>query len=161
MRAVVQRVARAAVSVIEGDEERDVGRIDRGVVVLLGVATGDTEAEAERMARKIATLRIFPDAGGKLNLDVGEAGGAALLVSQFTLLADTRKGRRPSFIDTASPELGERLYESVVTRLRDAGLTVQTGVFRTHMRVDLLNDGPVTIILDTQDWIGPRAGQGA
>lgn len=161
MRAVVQRVARAAVSVVDGDEEREVGRIDRGVVALLGVADGDTEMEAERMARKIATLRIFPDAGGKLNLDVGEAGGAALLVSQFTLLADTRKGRRPSFIDAASPELGERLYESVVTCLRDTGLTVQTGLFRTHMRVDILNDGPVTIILDTQDWIGPGVGQGS
>jgi len=161
VRAVVQRVARAAVSVVDGDEEREVGRIDRGVVVLLGVADGDTEMEVERMARKIATLRIFPDASGKLNLDVGEAGGAALLVSQFTLLADTRKGRRPSFIDAASPELGERLYESVVTRLRETGLTVQTGMFRTHMRVDILNDGPVTIILDTKDWIGPGAGQGS
>ncbi len=161
MRAVVQRVARAAVNVVDGAEEREVGRIDRGVVVLLGVAAGDTEAEAERMARKIATLRIFPDVGGKLNLDVGEAGGAVLAVSQFTLLADTRKGRRPSFIDAAAPEIGERLYESVVARLRDAGLTVQTGVFRTHMRVDILNDGPVTIILDTRDWIGSGQGQGA
>jgi len=161
VRAVVQRVARAAVSVVDGDAEREVGRIDRGVVVLLGVAVGDTEAEAERMARKIATLRIFPDADGKLNLDVGEVGGAALLVSQFTLLADTRKGRRPSFIDAASPELGERLYEDVVAQLRGAGLPVYTGVFRTHMRVDILNDGPVTIILDTQDWISSGTGQGA
>jgi D-tyrosyl-tRNA(Tyr) deacylase len=151
---VVQRVARSAVSVIEGGEEREVGRIDHGLTALIGVAAGDTESEAERLARKIATLRIFPDGDGKLNLDVREAGGAVLAVSQFTLLADTRKGRRPSFIGAASPELGEQLYESVVRRLRDDGLTVHTGRFRTHMRVDILNDGPVTIILDTAEWAG-------
>jgi len=164
VRAVVQRVARAAVSVVEGDvegdKEREVGRIDRGLTVLIGVAAQDGEAEAERLAQKITTLRIFPDEDGKLNLDVGEAGGAILAVSQFTLLADTRKGRRPSFIGAASPELGEQLYESVVRRLRGAGLTVHTGRFRTHMHVEILNDGPVTIILDTDDWAGsPRPSQ--
>jgi len=154
LRAVVQRVARSAVSVVEDGEEREVGRIDRGLTVLIGVAAGDGDAEVERLAQKIATLRIFPDGDGKLNLDVSEAGGAILAVSQFTLLADTRKGRRPSFVGAASPELGERLYESVVSRLRGAGLSVQTGRFRTHMHVAILNDGPVTIILDTDDWGG-------
>ncbi len=155
MRAVVQRVTRSSVGMVEDGEEHEVGRIGHGLTVLLGVASGDTESEAERLARKIATLRIFPDEDGKLNLDVREAGGAVLAVSQFTLLADTRKGRRPSFIGAASPELGEKLYESVVARLRADGLAVQTGRFRTHMRVEILNDGPVTIILDTDDWAGP------
>ncbi len=155
MKAVVQRVARSAVSVVEGDEEHEVGRIGHGLVALIGVAAGDSASEAERLARKIATLRIFPDEDGKLNLDVREAGGAVLAVSQFTLLADTRKGRRPSFVSAASPDVGEQLYDSLVAHLRAAGLTVHTGRFRTHMRVELLNDGPVTIILDTDDWIAP------
>lgn len=154
MRAVVQRVTRSAVSVAEGDREREVGRIGRGLTVLIGVAATDTAAEAARIADKIAGLRIFPDEEGKLNRDVREAGGAILAISQFTLLADTRKGRRPSFIAAARPEQGEALYEAAVARLRDAGLEVQTGRFGTHMRVEILNDGPVTIILDTAEWAG-------
>lgn len=154
MRAVVQRVARSAVSVVEGDAEREVGRIERGLTVLIGVAATDGEAEALRIADKIAALRIFPDDEGKLNRDVREAGGAILAISQFTLLADTRKGRRPSFIAAARPAHGEALYEAVVARLRASGLDVRTGRFGAHMRVEILNDGPVTILLDTAEWGG-------
>jgi D-tyrosyl-tRNA(Tyr) deacylase len=151
MRAVIQRVARSSVRVVEGGTEREVGRIGRGLAVLIGVAEGDAEADARRLAEKIAGLRIFPDDAGKLNLDVREVGGEILAISQFTLLADTRKGRRPSFVAAARPETGQPLYEAVVAHLRSAGLTVHTGVFGAHMRVDILNDGPVTIILDTVD----------
>lgn len=159
MRAVVQRVTRSSVSVVEGDQDREIGRIGRGLTVLIGVAATDTAAEARRLAEKIAGLRIFPDDDGKLNHDVREAGGAVLAISQFTLIADTRKGRRPSFIGAARPENGEPLYEAVVAALRDAGLSVQTGRFGAHMHVDILNDGPVTIILDTEEWGGKRAVQ--
>ena len=152
MRAVVQRVARSAVSVVEGDDEREVGRIGPGLMVLIGVAAGDTEAEARRLAEKIAGLRIFPDDEGKLNRDVREAGGEILAISQFTLLADTRKGRRPSFVAAAPPEQGELLYDAVVRHLRQGGLTVHSGRFGAHMHVEILNDGPVTIILDTAEW---------
>ena len=154
MRAVVQRVARSAVSVVEGEQEYEVARIGRGLTVLIGVAAGDTEAEARRIAEKIAGLRIFPDDEGKLNRDVREAGGEILTISQFTLIADTRKGRRPSFVGAARPEHGESLYEAVIAHLRAAGLTVRTGRFGAHMRVDILNDGPVTILLDTAEWHG-------
>lgn len=152
MRAVVQRVMRSAVYIVEDGDLHEAGRIGPGLTVLIGVAVGDTEGDAERLAQKIATLRIFPDDEGKLNRDVHEARGAILAVSQFTLLADTRKGRRPSFVGAASPEQGEALYNRVVARLRESGLTVETGRFRTHMHVEILNDGPVTIILDTADW---------
>ena len=152
MRAVVQRVARSAVNVVEGDEEREVGRIGPGLTVLIGVATDDTEADARRLAEKVAGLRIFPDDEGKLNRDVREAGGEILAISQFTLLGDARKGRRPSFVGAAPPEQGELLYEAVVRHLRQAGLTVRSGRFGTHMHVEILNDGPVTIILDTAEW---------
>ncbi len=151
MRAVVQRVIRSAVSVVEGDDgrEREIGRIGCGLTVLIGVAVGDGEAEATRLAAKIAGLRIFPDEGGRLNRNVREAGGEILAISQVTLLADTRKGCRPSFTEAARPEEGEPLYELVVARLRAAGLTVHTGRFGAHMRVEIVNDGPVTIVLDT------------
>jgi D-aminoacyl-tRNA deacylase len=152
MRAVIQRVARSSVSVIDDGATREVGRIGTGLTVLIGVAAGDTAAEARRLAEKIAGLRIFPDAAGKLNRDVREAGGAILAISQFTLLADTRKGRRPSFVGAAPAEIGAPLYEAVVAHLRDAGLTVHTGVFGAHMHVEILNDGPVTIVLDTAEW---------
>jgi D-aminoacyl-tRNA deacylase len=152
MRAVVQRVARSAVSVVEGDDEREVGHIGSGLTVLIGVAAEDTEAQARRLAEKIAGLRIFPDDEGKLNRDVREAGGEILAISQFTLLADTRKGRRPSFVGAAPPEHGELLYDAVVRHLRQGGLTVRTGRFGAHMHVEILNDGPVTIILDTAEW---------
>lgn len=151
MRAVIQRVARSAVSVVEDGEEREIARIGAGLTVLIGVAAGDTEAEARRLADKIAGLRIFPDDDGKLNRDVREAGGEILAISQFTLLGDARKGRRPSFVGAARPELGQPLYDLVVAGLREAGLTVRTGRFGAHMHVEILNDGPVTIIYDTAE----------
>jgi D-tyrosyl-tRNA(Tyr) deacylase len=123
--------------------------IGQGFVVLLGVAQGDTEAHADRIVDKIIGLRVFADAEAKMNLDLRQVGGALLVVSQFTLLADLRKGRRPSFIDAAAPEAGEALYRYVVQRLRAAGFTVETGEFGAHMVVEIANDGPVTILLDT------------
>lgn len=152
MRAVIQRVARSTVSIVVGSEVREVARIGLGLTVLIGVAAGDGEAEARKLAEKIAGLRIFDDADGKLNLDVRDVGGEILAISQFTLLADARKGRRPSFIAAARPEIGEPLYESVVEHLRRTGVSVRTGAFGAHMHVDILNDGPVTIILDTDEW---------
>jgi D-tyrosyl-tRNA(Tyr) deacylase len=146
VRAVVQRVSRAAVAV--GGEQ--VAGIGRGLLVLLGVGEGDTEADADYMARKIAGLRIFEDEKGLMNLPVQEAGGAVLLVSQFTLYGDCRKGKRPSFSHAAVPERAERLYELAAARLRDAGLQVGTGRFQEMMQVELVNDGPVTILLDSE-----------
>ncbi len=149
MRAVIQRVTRSAVSIVEDGTEREIGRIGAGLTVLIGVAAGDDEADARWLAEKVAALRIFDDAHGKLNLDVREVGGEILAISQFTLLADARKGRRPSFVGAARPEQGEPLYERVVALWRAAGLTVHTGQFGASMRVEILNDGPVTIILDS------------
>lgn len=143
MRAVVQRVSRASVTV--GEEV--VGRIGRGMMILLGVKTGDTEAEAEWLAHKIAGLRIFADDEGKFNLSVQDVGGAALVVSQFTLYGDTRKGRRPSFTDAASPDVAESLVTRFVEYLRE-GLAVESGVFGAVMQVEIHNDGPVTLILE-------------
>lgn len=154
MRAVLQRVSQARVSV--GDEV--IGRVAAGFVVLLGVAEGDTDTDAAWMADKIAGLRVFEDSDGKMNLDVRQVGGAALLISQFTLLADTRKGRRPSFVGAADPMEGERLYEAVAEELRSAGITVECGCFGAHMAVELTNDGPVTVILDSADRARPRRG---
>jgi len=128
---------------------RTVGEIGAGLLVLLGVAQGDTEREAAWVADKIANLRIFEDDGGKMNLSVQEIGGGVLVVSQFTLLADCRKGRRPSFIGAAPPEEADRLYRMVAERLREAGLPVETGLFQARMQVSLVNDGPVTIVLET------------
>jgi len=145
MRAVVQRVSRAAVRV----EGRTVGEIGPGLLVLLGVAAGDGEPEARWMADKLGALRIFEDREGKMNLSVADARGGLLVVSQFTLLADTRKGNRPSFVDAAPPEPASALYEKVCALLREKELPVAQGVFRAHMEVDLVNDGPVTIVLDS------------
>ena len=145
MRAVVQRVARAAVRV--GGEV--VGSVERGLLVLVGVAAGDGEEEARWMADKVAALRIFEDEAGKMNRDVAESGGAVLVVSQFTLLGDARKGNRPSFTGAAPPEVANALYERVCALLRAKGLRVATGVFRAEMQVELVNDGPVTILLDS------------
>ena len=145
MRAAVQRVSRAAVRV----EGAAVGEIGRGLLVLLGVAQGDGDGEARSMAEKLAALRIFEDPGGKMNLSVAEAGGGLLVVSQFTLLGDARKGNRPSFAAAAPPEVASALYERVCALLREKGLPVAQGVFRAHMEVELVNDGPVTILLDT------------
>ena len=144
MRAVLQRVDGASVTV--GAEV--VGRVGRGLLVLLGVEKGDGDGEARYLARKTAELRIFPDAGGKMNLSVQEAGGSVLAVSQFTLLADCRKGRRPGFDRAAPPAEGERLYGLYVAELRGLGLPVETGRFGAEMLVELCNHGPVTIILE-------------
>ena len=146
MRAVVQRVTQARVEV--GGEV--VGAIDRGFLVLLGVANGDTSADAAYLAEKTAGLRVFEDGDGKMNLALQEVGGAVLAVSQFTLLGDCRKGRRPGFTDAAPPELADRLYTEYVAALRAAGLEVATGVFRAEMQVHLSNDGPVTLLLDSR-----------
>ncbi len=146
MRAVVQRVTRAEVRV--GGEV--VGAIGPGLLVLLGVARDDGEADARAMADKLAGLRIFEDAAGKMNLAAAEVGGALLVVSQFTLLGDGRKGNRPSFVEAAAPEPADALYQRVCALLREKGLPVETGVFRAQMAVELVNDGPVTILLDTR-----------
>lgn len=145
MRAVVQRVSRAAVRV----EGRTAGEIGPGLLVLLGVAAGDGEPEARWMADKLGALRIFEDREGKMNLSVADVRGGLLVVSQFTLLGDTRKGNRPSFVDAAPPEPASALYEKVCALLREKELPVAQGVFRAHMEVDLVNDGPVTIVLDS------------
>jgi D-aminoacyl-tRNA deacylase len=146
MRVVLQRVTRAAVKV--GDEV--VGRIGLGLLVLLGVAHDDTEADADYLADKIAGLRIFEDAGGKMNLAAADVGGAVLAVSQFTLFGDVRRGKRPSFDAAARPEQAFRLYEYFVEQIRAAGLPCQTGRFQEMMQVELVNDGPVTILLDSK-----------
>jgi len=143
MRAVVQRVAEAAVTV----DGATVGEIGPGLVVLLGVGHDDDAAMAAALAGKVARLRIFEDEAGQMNRSVLDTGGAVLAVSQFTLLGDTRKGNRPSFIAAARPEVAEPLYERFVAALRELGVEVATGRFRTAMRVALVNDGPVTIIL--------------
>jgi D-tyrosyl-tRNA(Tyr) deacylase len=145
MRAVIQRVCSASVRV-NGSE---IGRIGRGFVVLVGVAHSDGEAEARLLARKIAGLRVFEDNDGKMNLSLSDVGGAVLAISQFTLYADVRKGRRPSFTDAARPEQAEPLYQRFCELLRAEGVPVQQGVFQAHMEVELVNDGPVTIWMDT------------
>lgn len=147
MRAVVQRVSRAEVRVA-GEVT---GRIGPGLVVLLGVGRDDTESEAAWMLDKIAGLRIFADEAGKMNLCLEDIRGGLLVVSQFTLYGDTRKGRRPSFIDAAPPELAVALYERFVELARARGLDVGTGVFQAMMDVDLVNDGPVTLIVESRE----------
>jgi len=141
MRAVVQRVSRARAT--------PGGQIGPGLCVLLGVARGDGEEEAARLAAKIARLRIFPDDDGRFDRSVLDVAGAVLVVSQFTLIADTAKGNRPSFADAAPPELAEPLYERFCEELRVHGVPVETGVFGAKMDVELVNDGPVTIVLDS------------
>jgi D-tyrosyl-tRNA(Tyr) deacylase len=145
MRAVVQRVSRAQVTV-NGEVT---GKIDRGLLVLLAVSREDTEKDADYLADKTAGLRIFEDANGKMNLDVVAIGGAVLVVSQFTLYGDVRRGKRPSFDAAAAPERARQLYEYFVERIRAAGLPCQTGRFQEMMQVELVNDGPVTILLDS------------
>jgi D-tyrosyl-tRNA(Tyr) deacylase len=153
VRVVVQRVSAAAVEV----DGAEIARIGRGLLVLVGVAKGDREEEAEYLARKTAALRIFEDGEGKMNLSVRQVGGEVLSVSQFTLLADTRKGNRPGFDNAAPPAEGERLYEHFCAALGGEGVPVRKGVFGAHMHVSLVNDGPVTIILDSK----PRTGGAA
>jgi D-tyrosyl-tRNA(Tyr) deacylase len=146
MRIVLQRVRKAAVII----NDATVGSIDRGLLLLVGVHTNDTEAEAAFLADKCAELRIFPDENGKMNRSLIVAGGAALVVSQFTLLGDCSKGRRPSFIAAAPPEKGDALYRSFVERLKMSVKDVKTGVFGAMMQVELINDGPVTLVLERE-----------
>src|ERR1700685_4080006 len=145
MRVVVQRVSRASVSV----EGSVTGTIGPGFVLLVAVGREDTAATAGAMAEKVANLRIFNDDAGKMNRSLLDTGGAALVISQFTLFGDARGQRRPSFIQAAAPELGKALYEEFVRAMRGLGVRVETGVFQAHMAVELVNDGPVTILLDS------------
>lgn len=147
MRACIQRVSEARVTV----EGVVTGQIDRGLVVLLGVGQNDGAVEVEWLAEKIVGLRIFEDDAGKMNRSLAEVAGAMLVVSQFTLYGDARRGRRPSFTDAAPPELAERLYGQFVKKVRNVGIEVATGKFREHMEVSLVNDGPVTIWIDTAE----------
>jgi D-tyrosyl-tRNA(Tyr) deacylase len=145
MRAVVQRTARAAVTV----EGSTVGQIGAGLLVLLSVGSEDDDAVATRLAGRVATLRVFADEAGRMNLDLAQTGGSVLVVSQFTLHADTSRGHRPSFVHAGAPEHAERLCGVFVTALRGRGLVVETGRFGAHMRVELVNDGPVTLVVSS------------
>jgi D-aminoacyl-tRNA deacylase len=147
MKACVQRVSSARV-VVDGET---VGQIGRGLLVLLGVATKDGDEDLRWLVDKVVGLRIFEDADGKMNLGLADVGGELLVVSQFTLLGDCRKGRRPSFIAAAPPEQAERVYERFVAAARSQGVRVATGRFRTHMHVELVNDGPVTLVIDSAE----------
>ena len=146
MRAVVQRVRQSSVNV----KGETVGKIGRGLLVLLGVAAGDSTDDADFMANKIVHLRIFEDENGKMNRSLHDVGGEMLVVSQFTLLGDCHKGRRPSFINAAKPDRATELYEYFVKKTREQGITVQTGQFRAMMEVELINDGPVTLIIESR-----------
>lgn len=146
MRAVVQRVSSASVTV-EGEV---VGRIERGFLVLLGVAHDDEQADVVYTAQKLIGLRVFEDGDGKMNRSLQEVGGAMLIVSQFTLYGDCRKGRRPSFIEAAPPEKADSLYRQVVAEVRGQGIHVETGKFQASMQVELVNDGPVTLLVDSR-----------
>ncbi len=153
MRAVIQRVSEASVTV----EGQVVGQINRGLLVLLGIGRGDGYNEVSLFAEKIANLRIFSDEQGRFNRSVLDISAEVLVVSQFTLYADTRRGRRPSFTDAAAPEIAAPLVEAFAAALRERGLTVANGVFGAHMSVDLQNDGPVTVVLDTATFKEPRS----
>jgi D-tyrosyl-tRNA(Tyr) deacylase len=148
MRVLLQRVSRAEVRIREAGSARLAGRIERGYVLLVGFTTSDGESHVEWMADKVAGLRVFADAEDKMNLALADVGGAVLVVSQFTLYGDAQKGRRPSFIDAARPEQAIPLYESFKARLRQQGLTVESGEFGAMMDVELVNDGPVTLWLE-------------
>ena len=154
MRVVLQRVTRASVAV----DGETVGAIQRGVLLLVGVAQGDTESHARRLAQKCAEMRIFPDEEGRFNLSLLDIDGEALVVSQFTLLADTRRGRGPSFVQAAAPEIADPFVEALSAALRGTGIPVQTGRFGAKMEVELVNDGPVTIVIDSAELEQPRSG---
>ena len=148
MKAVIQRVERCSVTV----DEEIVGSIGSGFLILLGVEDGDTESEADKLSKKISTLRVFTDENDKMNLSLSDINGEVLVVSNFTLCADCRKGRRPNFINAARPESAEKLYEFFCTRMKENGITkVERGVFGADMKVSLINDGPVTLIIDSDD----------
>jgi D-tyrosyl-tRNA(Tyr) deacylase len=147
MRFLIQRVSRASVRT-EGELEQSIGR---GLVVLIGIASGDTPADADYLVDKLANLRIFPDTNGRMNRSVRDVSGGLLLISQFTLYADCRKGRRPAFDAAAPAEVARALYDSVVKRVQESGLVTRTGVFQAHMDVELVNDGPVTLLLESRN----------
>lgn len=155
MRAVIQRVSSASVTI--GGKTQ--GKIGAGLLILLGVGESDTEHECRYLAEKCATLRIFEDEAGKMNRSLSETGGAVLIVSNFTLYGDCRKGRRPNFMNSARPELAEPLYEQFCNQLRALGIPVQTGRFGADMKVSLTNDGPVTLMLDTADMLAQKNGK--
>lgn len=146
MKALIQRVTSASVSV----NNNIVGQIERGLVVFLGIARDDLEEDARYLANKIANLRVFPGDGGEFDLSALEIQGEFLIVSQFTLLADSRKGRRPSFTEAAPPDKAKKLYELFVDQVRSAGLSVETGTFQEHMLVEIHNDGPVTLLVESK-----------
>ncbi|RKJ81843.1 D-tyrosyl-tRNA(Tyr) deacylase [Butyricicoccus sp. 1XD8-22] len=153
MRAVIQRVSHARVTI--GGEVH--GEIGKGFLILLGVCEGDTEAEAVYLADKCTGLRVFTDENDKMNLSPADIGGGLLVISQFTLYGDCRKGKRPNFMRAAKPELAVPLYETFLARCRESGLSVETGEFGADMQVELLNDGPVTILMDTDEMRGEKA----
>jgi D-tyrosyl-tRNA(Tyr) deacylase len=152
LRALIQRVAQASVTV----GGQTVATIQKGMVILLGVGLNDTEADAHYLAERTANLRIFPDASGKFNVSLLDSIGEALVVSQFTLYANTRKGRRPSFTHAAPPDMAEPLIETFTESLRDMGVPVRAGIFGEHMLVEILNDGPVTMLIDSDQQHQPR-----
>ena len=154
MKALVQRVSEASVTV----DEETVGEIGPGFVVLVGVSRDDTEQDADYVVNKVVNLRVFADEEGKFNLSAMDVGADLLLISQFTLHADTRKGRRPSFVQAAPPDMAASLFDVTVQKFRDTGLRVETGVFQAYMMVSLTNDGPVTIMIDSADKERPRRG---
>jgi len=151
MRACLQRV-RSALVTLPQEADRVAGTIDAGLLVLLGVGVSDSESESVLLARKCAELRIFEDENGKMNRSITDVGGSMLVVSQFTLYADCRRGRRPSFTDAATPDVADRLYQHFVEEIRQRNIPVAMGAFRAEMHVSLVNDGPVTIWLDTEEW---------
>ena len=154
MRALVQRVSEASVSA----EGQLLGRIGPGLVVLLGICRDDVEQDADYLVTKTLNLRVFGDDDGRFNLSAGDVGAELLVISQFTLYADTRKGRRPSFTNAAPPDQAQPLFQLALARFRDSGLRVETGQFQAHMLVSIQNDGPVTILLDSADRHRPRRG---
>jgi D-tyrosyl-tRNA(Tyr) deacylase len=146
MRSVVQRVSRATVTV----DEREVARIGPGLVVFVGIAKGDGPADITYTTSKVSELRVFPDAAGRMNRSVAEAGGSILVVSQFTLLGDARQGRRPAFDAAEAPDPARATYDALIRRFKEGSVPIATGEFQAHMSVDLINDGPVTILLDSR-----------
>lgn len=146
MRAVVQRVKKSSCTV----DKKIVGKIDKGLLLLLGIGQDDNEKDLDYLVEKVLGLRIFSDEDGKMNLSLEDIGGQILIISQFTLYGDVRKGKRPSFSKSSSPELGEKYYNQFIEKVRDRDIKVETGIFGAHMDIELINDGPVTILLDSK-----------